>query len=54
MEKKYPLAKSGICVYCVGERKKNNRFEIHVIILRYIKKCKSFIQKSFKISRTSY
>ena len=45
--KKYRWAESGICVcVCVCE-KKNNSFEIHVIIFKVYKKCKSPIKKGF-------
>ena len=47
MEKRIHELKVEIAHLCVRERKKNNRFEITVMIFRAYKKCKSPIQKEF-------
>ena len=46
--KKYPSAESEICA-CVKEKKKNS-FEIHVIILRYIRNVNLPFKKDFKFA----
>ena len=48
MEKKYPRAESGICMY-VCERK-NNSFIIHVIILIYRRNVNLPFKKDFKFA----
>ena len=45
--KKCPSAESGICV-CVCEGEKSNSFEIHVIILSYIRNVNLPFKKDFK------
>ena len=46
-----------VCIMCGGE-KKNNSFEIHVIILRYIKNVNLPFKKDFKfaelLTKTSF
>ena len=42
--------KRNLCVLCVGERKKNNSFAIHLIILRYFKNVNLPFKKDFKFS----
>ena len=50
MEKSIPELKAEfVCIMCGGE-KKNNSFEIHVIILRYIKNVNLPFKKDFKFA----
>ena len=55
--KNYPWAESGIYVF-VYERDKSSRFEIHVIILRYIRNVNLSFKKNFKfaelLTKTSF
>ena len=58
MEKSIPELKAEfVCIMCGGE-KKNNSFEIHVIILRYIKNVNLPFKKDFKfaelLTKTSF
>ena len=58
MEKSIPELKAGfVCIMCEGE-KKNNSFEIHEIILRYIKNVNLPFKKDFKfaelLTKTSF
>ena len=46
-EKKYPGAERRICVYVRG---KNNSFEIHIIILTYVKNVNLPFKKDFKFA----
>ena len=58
MEKSIPELKAEfVCIMCGGE-KKNNSFEIHEIILRYIKNVNLPFKKDFKfaelLTKTSF
>ena len=58
MEKNIPELKAEfVCIMCGGE-KKNNSFEIHEIILRYIKNVNLPFKKDFKfaelLTKTSF
>ena len=58
MEKSIPELKAKfVCIMCGGE-KKNNSFEIHIIILRYIKNVNLSFKKDFKfaelLTKTSF
>ena len=48
--KKCPWAESGVCMYYVWGREKNNSFEIQVIILRYIKNVNLPFKRDFKFA----
>ena len=56
MEKGIPVLKAEFMYVC--ERKKNNSFEIHVIILRYIRNVNLPFKKDFKfaalLTKTSF